>query len=189
MPGLPEVGTIPAPILQERKLSLVAGIEPVQDHTGSKTAGPAACVMMKPMLLVCFGFHCSPLTRARSYPPSLVSQAHPSKEALIGQTSRNHRVTFLGVILLFPVAWLHELFIRVELPFYELMKKFYHRKPDLTAASCNYWIEEPHKESTCNAGDSGVWSLDKEDPLKKEMATHSSILAWEIPWAEEPGGL
>ena len=29
--------------------------------------------------------------------------------------------------------------------------------------------------------------LDWEDPLKKEMATHSSILAWEIPWTEEPG--
>ena len=28
-----------------------------------------------------------------------------------------------------------------------------------------------------------------EDPLEKEMATHSSILAWEIPWTEEPGGL
>ena len=28
-----------------------------------------------------------------------------------------------------------------------------------------------------------------EDPLKKEMATHSSVLAWEIPWTEEPGGL
>ena len=34
-----------------------------------------------------------------------------------------------------------------------------------------------------------VWSLGREDPLKKEMATHSSILAWEIPWTEEPGGL
>ena len=31
--------------------------------------------------------------------------------------------------------------------------------------------------------------LDQEDPLKKEMATHSSILAWEIPRTEEPGGL
>ena len=30
-------------------------------------------------------------------------------------------------------------------------------------------------------------SLDQEDPLEKEMATHSSILAWEIPWTEEPG--
>ena len=33
-----------------------------------------------------------------------------------------------------------------------------------------------------------VWSLDWEDPLEKEMATHSSILAWRIPWIEEPGG-
>ena len=32
-----------------------------------------------------------------------------------------------------------------------------------------------------------VPSLDREDPLEKEMATHSSILAWIIPWTEEPG--
>ena len=31
--------------------------------------------------------------------------------------------------------------------------------------------------------------LDREDPLEKEMATHSSTLAWRIPWMEEPGGL
>ena len=34
-----------------------------------------------------------------------------------------------------------------------------------------------------------VWSLDGEDSLEKEMATHSIILAWEISWTEEPGGL
>ena len=34
-----------------------------------------------------------------------------------------------------------------------------------------------------------VQSLGREDPLEKEMATHSSILAWRIPWMEEPGGL
>ena len=34
-----------------------------------------------------------------------------------------------------------------------------------------------------------VESLDWDDPLEKEMATHFSILAWRIPWAEEPGGL
>ena len=34
-----------------------------------------------------------------------------------------------------------------------------------------------------------VWSLGWEDPLEKEMATHSSILAWRIPRTEEPGGL
>ena len=34
-----------------------------------------------------------------------------------------------------------------------------------------------------------VQSLGQEDPLEKEMATHSSILAWRIPWTEEPSGL
>ena len=34
-----------------------------------------------------------------------------------------------------------------------------------------------------------VQSLGWKDPLEKEMTTHSSILAWEIPWTEEPGGL
>ena len=34
-----------------------------------------------------------------------------------------------------------------------------------------------------------VWSLGWEDPLEKEMAIHSSILAWDIPWTEEPGRL
>ena len=34
-----------------------------------------------------------------------------------------------------------------------------------------------------------VQSLSQEDPLEKEMATHSCILAWRIPWTEEPGGL
>ena len=37
--------------------------------------------------------------------------------------------------------------------------------------------------------DTWIGSLDWEDPLKKGMATHSSILAWRIPWTEEPGGL
>ena len=43
------------------------------------------------------------------------------------------------------------------------------------------------KTPPANAGDAE--SLGQEDPLEKEMATHSSILAWEIPWTEEPGGL
>ena len=41
----------------------------------------------------------------------------------------------------------------------------------------------PAKQEMC------VRSLGWEDPLEKEMATHSSILAWEIPWTEEAGGL
>ena len=36
--------------------------------------------------------------------------------------------------------------------------------------------------------DTQIQSLGQEDPLEKEMATHSSILAWEIPWTEVPGG-
>ena len=35
--------------------------------------------------------------------------------------------------------------------------------------------------------DTQVWFLGWNDPLKKGMATHSSVLAWEIPWAENPG--
>ena len=44
------------------------------------------------------------------------------------------------------------------------------------------------KESTCSTQETQVWSLSWEDPLEKEMATHSSIPVWRIPWTEEPGG-
>ena len=49
-----------------------------------------------------------------------------------------------------------------------------------------------NKESTCKQKmrpEPQVRSLGQEDHLEKEMATHSSILAWKIPWTEEPGGL
>ena len=49
-----------------------------------------------------------------------------------------------------------------------------------------WWLSG--QESTCQAGDQ-VQSLGWEDPLGKGMTTHSSILAWEISWTEEPGGL
>ena len=45
------------------------------------------------------------------------------------------------------------------------------------------------KESLCNGQETWVWSLGREDPLEKRMATYSSILAWRIPWTEEPGRL
>ena len=51
------------------------------------------------------------------------------------------------------------------------------------------WLSS--KGSACNAGapeDTGS-ILDREDPLEMGMAAHSSILAWQIPWTEEPGGL
>ena len=44
------------------------------------------------------------------------------------------------------------------------------------------------KVSACNVGDLGL-ILGQEDTLEKEMAIHSSILAWRIPWTEEPGTL
>ena len=47
------------------------------------------------------------------------------------------------------------------------------------------------KEATCSAGDAGDMglTLGREDALEKEMAMHSSILVWRIPWTEEPGWL
>ena len=48
------------------------------------------------------------------------------------------------------------------------------------------------KESACNVGDAEDMlfdPLDWKDPLEEDMATHSRILAWIIPWTEEPGGL
>ena len=44
-------------------------------------------------------------------------------------------------------------------------------------------------KNLCAVQETGVQSLSQEDLLEKGMATHSSILAWRIPWTEEPGGL
>ena len=56
-----------------------------------------------------------------------------------------------------------------------------------------FWLPRWHsgKESTCRCRrqETWVWSLGWEDPLEKEMATYSNILAWKIPWTEEHGGL
>ena len=49
-----------------------------------------------------------------------------------------------------------------------------------------WWLSG--KESACSAGDVSL-TPGKEDQLEKKMATNCSILAWEIPWAEEPGVL
>ena len=47
----------------------------------------------------------------------------------------------------------------------------------------SWWLRQPVVSETC------VQSLGCEDPLEKGMATHSRILAWRIPWTEEPGRL
>ena len=53
----------------------------------------------------------------------------------------------------------------------------------LSSQVCNMAENQPAIQETL------VLSLDQEDPLDKEMTPHTSILAWEIPWTEEPGGL
>ena len=50
-----------------------------------------------------------------------------------------------------------------------------------------HWVKNP--SAIQETQEMGVQSLGEEDPLEEGMATHSSILAWRIPWAEEPGGL
>ena len=45
------------------------------------------------------------------------------------------------------------------------------------------------KNLPANAGDVALLYMGQEDPLEKKMPSHSSILAWHIPWPEEPGGL
>ena len=59
-----------------------------------------------------------------------------------------------------------------------LMKKFF---------TC--LIAHDNKEFACNAGETQVQSLRQKGPLEKEMAIHSSVLAWRIPGTGEPGGL
>ena len=49
--------------------------------------------------------------------------------------------------------------------------------------------KEKKKKKNPAMRETSISSLGQEDPLEKEMATHSSTLAWKIPWREEPGGL
>ena len=54
----------------------------------------------------------------------------------------------------------------------------------------NNWIEVAQMVKNITAmQETQVQSLGREDPLERGMATHSSILAWKIPWTEEPDGL
>ena len=60
----------------------------------------------------------------------------------------------------------------------------------LLLSSINYWVIVAQMvKSPPTVQETPVQSLGQEDPLEKEMATHSSILAWRIPGTEEPGGL
>ena len=52
-----------------------------------------------------------------------------------------------------------------------------------------WWLSSKEPTCQCRRYERWVRSLGQEDPLEKETATHSSILAWEIAWTEEPSGL
>ena len=52
-----------------------------------------------------------------------------------------------------------------------------------------WWLSSKEFAGQCRRHRTWVQSLGQEDPLEKEMATYSSILAWEIPGTEEPGGM
>ena len=66
-----------------------------------------------------------------------------------------------------------------------------HPQPSMQACplSQDFPCSSVGKESACSLQETQVRSLGEEDPLEKGMATHSSILAWRIPWTEGPGGL
>ena len=71
------------------------------------------------------------------------------------------------------------------------LQRVKHDRANFTSGALSFPGGSDTKESTCNVGDPG--SIPRwdpwEDPLEKGMATHSTILAWRIPWTEEPGGL
>ena len=67
-----------------------------------------------------------------------------------------------------------------------------HDWSNLAAAAAALTSLKCGKEPACQCrrlGEKWVWSLGQEDPMKEGIATHSSILAWRIPWTEEPGEL
>ena len=55
------------------------------------------------------------------------------------------------------------------------------------ASLMSQWVKNP--PAIQETQETWIGSLGQEDPLKEEMAAHSSILAWRIPWTEEPNGL
>ena len=59
----------------------------------------------------------------------------------------------------------------------------------MSLSNCGASLEAQSVKRLLALRETWVQSLGWEDPLEKEMATHSSILAWRVPWTEEPGGL
>ena len=67
----------------------------------------------------------------------------------------------------------------------QLREFYFHFHKAVIIEGLPWWLSS--KFSDCSPGDAGF--LGQKDPLEEGMATHSSILAWRVPWTEEPGGL
>ena len=70
-----------------------------------------------------------------------------------------------------------------------MLDSFQRRGKYLIKYMCKFSFAAQLVKNLPTMQESGVQSLGQKDPLEREMATHSSILAWRIPWKEEPGGL
>ena len=99
----------------------------------------------------------------------------------------------LAIPLLPEEPWTHELKSRSQ----EIRRKVNFHSPStqmifMIFSILRFYRKLPRwlngTESACQE-EAGTWSLGWEDPLEKEMAIHFTILAWEIPWTKEPGGL
>ena len=104
---------------------------------------------------------------------------------------------WVGILSLFSVHWSPCLMLAVALSNFSLIKDFIRENFKYIQSkqnsvmnpciSCGSAVKNP--PSVQETQEMWARSLGWEDPLEKKMATHSSILAWKIPWTEEPGGL
>ena len=83
-----------------------------------------------------------------------------------------------------PPLWQDRVSVSPDFFFFPLLKGGYSQ---WSASPIAQWVKSrPAMQGT---QETQVWSLGQEDPLEKEMVTHSNMLAWRIPWTEEHGGL
>ena len=72
---------------------------------------------------------------------------------------------------------------------HKLLNQALHLNSHITLVRLPWWLNGKESAAMQETQETQVRSLGQEDALEREMATHSSILVWRIPWTEEPGGL
>ena len=104
-----------------------------------------------------------------------------------GRLVSNPGWRFIGTYVVWPWEWI----LRFQSP-----GKAHLHKNIFLIALASYYLHSCLSSSVVKklpvmqeTQETPAWSMSQEDPLEEEMATYSSILAWEIPWTEEPGGL